>query len=355
MKLASFRMPVYSIVEAAHCPAAEPLLLTIGRAGVLSCRAVAAGELETLLSLLGQPGERQRSDLKRATDIVLIENGAVIYWPRTGAQFHINDAAYAMARVQATLAMSTAALKRELALLAALSQLWHQLSPPRSATHRLGRTHRGADPRSLAARCAALRRATPAPQCDATKRQEHSGRAESGLDRAAGRSCRGGLAVAAAIRLPVPQARPPLVASEASFRRETLTEVELVSGGLAVSLPGDRRAMLRGLSLRHVGGDIIAGRRFGMLSTIARTVSEPATRPGNSSYYEARAAQHRISRGSPDIVMLGASLTLRGNWHELVPTAQVTPTITVDPRHLGSEQHSQRMSPLGRLQLCMDG
>jgi len=58
---------------------------------------------ETLFSLLGPPAERQRSDLKRATDIVLIENGAVIYWPRTGEQFHIRDAAYAMARVQATL------------------------------------------------------------------------------------------------------------------------------------------------------------------------------------------------------------------------------------------------------------
>ena len=99
---ASFRMPVHSIVEAADCPAAEQLLLTIGRAGVLSCRAIAAGELETLLRLLGPPSERQRSDLKRATDIVLVEDGAVIYWPRTGEQFA--DAAYAMARVQATLA-----------------------------------------------------------------------------------------------------------------------------------------------------------------------------------------------------------------------------------------------------------
>jgi len=84
--------------------AAEQLLLTIGRAGVLSSRAIAAVELETLLRLLGPPSERQRSNLKRATDIVLVEDGAVIYWPRTGEQFHINDAAYAMARVQATLA-----------------------------------------------------------------------------------------------------------------------------------------------------------------------------------------------------------------------------------------------------------
>ena len=105
MKLAHVSdMPVHSTVEAADCPAAEQLLLTIGRAGVLSSRAIAAEELETLLRLLGPPSERQRSDLKRATDIVLIENGALIYWPRTGEQFHVNDAAYAMARVQATLA-----------------------------------------------------------------------------------------------------------------------------------------------------------------------------------------------------------------------------------------------------------
>ena len=96
-------MPVQSIV-AADCSAAEQLLLTIGRAGVLSCRAIAARELETLLSLLSPPSERQRSDLKRATDIVLVEGGAVIYWPRTGEQFHIRDAAYAMTRVQAMLA-----------------------------------------------------------------------------------------------------------------------------------------------------------------------------------------------------------------------------------------------------------
>ena len=70
-------MSVHSIAEAADCPAAEQVLLTIGRAGVLSCRAIAAGQLETLLRLLGPPSERQRN-LRRATDIVLIENGAVI-------------------------------------------------------------------------------------------------------------------------------------------------------------------------------------------------------------------------------------------------------------------------------------
>jgi hypothetical protein len=97
-------MPVHSNVEAADCPAAEQLVLTIGRAGVLSSRSITAGELETLLSLLGPLSERQRSELQRVTDIVLIENGVVIYWPRAGEQFHISDAAYAMARVQATLA-----------------------------------------------------------------------------------------------------------------------------------------------------------------------------------------------------------------------------------------------------------
>ena len=61
------------------------VLLTVGRAGALSSRAIGAGELETLLRLLGPPSERQRSDLKRATDIVLVEDGHLIYWPRTGS------------------------------------------------------------------------------------------------------------------------------------------------------------------------------------------------------------------------------------------------------------------------------
>ena len=57
-----------------------------------------------MLRLLGPPSERQRSDLKRATDIVLVEDGHLIYWPRTGELFRLSDAAHAMARVQATLA-----------------------------------------------------------------------------------------------------------------------------------------------------------------------------------------------------------------------------------------------------------
>ena len=62
-------LPVPSILERAAPAHHRPL-------GVLSSRAIAAGELETLLRLLGPPSERQRSDLKRATDIVLVEDGA---------------------------------------------------------------------------------------------------------------------------------------------------------------------------------------------------------------------------------------------------------------------------------------
>ena len=89
-------------VPSAAVRASEQHLLAIGRGGVLSCRAIAAGELEELLRLLGPPSERRRSNLKRATDILLVEDGNLIYWPRTGEVFA--DAAYAMARVQATLA-----------------------------------------------------------------------------------------------------------------------------------------------------------------------------------------------------------------------------------------------------------
>ena len=69
--------------------------------------------------------------------------------------------------------------------------------------------------------------------------------------------CRRGLAVAAPVRLPVPHACSPHHRLGGRLRRETMTEVELVSGGLAVSLPGDRPAMLRGLSLRHDGPAVL--------------------------------------------------------------------------------------------------
>src|SRR5829696_1337884 len=96
--------PTFVPASAADCPAGEQVLLTIGRSGVLSCRAIAEKDFDTLLRLLGPPSERRWSDLKRATDIVLVEEGKLVYWPRTGEQFHIRDAAYAIARVQATLA-----------------------------------------------------------------------------------------------------------------------------------------------------------------------------------------------------------------------------------------------------------
>jgi hypothetical protein len=98
-------MPVHSTGEPVHAadfPSAEQLLLTIGRTGVLSIRPIAAEEFETLLRLFGPLAERQLSDLTRATDIVLVEEGKLIYWPRTGEVFA--DASYAMARVQAALA-----------------------------------------------------------------------------------------------------------------------------------------------------------------------------------------------------------------------------------------------------------
>src|SRR4051794_16856680 len=81
----------------------EPLLLTIGPAGVLSRPAIAAEGAVAFWRLLGPPHERQRRDIRRLTDVVLIENGASIYWPRTGELFPLANANYALARVQATL------------------------------------------------------------------------------------------------------------------------------------------------------------------------------------------------------------------------------------------------------------
>ena len=105
--------------------------------------------------------------------------------------------------------MNTATLKRELALLrsslAALTPA-QSTTPDDAVAWAEGIAGLTLDPWQR--RCAALRVATTAPQCDATKRQEHSGCAQGRLDRAAGRSCRGGLAIAAAVRLPLPQACP---------------------------------------------------------------------------------------------------------------------------------------------------
>ena len=153
--------------------------------------------------------------------------------------------------------MSTATLKRELAL---LRSSLAALTPSQSAVLN--------DPVAWAERIAELTLdpwqrdvlLSAAPRLllkDATEREEHCGRAQGCVDRTARRPRRGGLTVAAPVRLPLSQARPSPCRRRSAFRRETTTEVELVSGGLAVSLPGDRPAMLRGLSLRHDGPAVL--------------------------------------------------------------------------------------------------
>ena len=189
-------MSEHSTSEAAACPAAEQLLLTVGRAGVLSSRAIAAGELETLLCLLGPP-----SNVSGAASYVppissWSRTGKLIYWPRTGEQFTDPPMRWRACKRRG---MSTAALRRELAL---LRSSLAALTPGRRARRcrRLGRTHHRADARSLAARCAALRVA--AIECHPRERQEHCGRPQGRLDGAAGRPCGGGLAITASVRLP---------------------------------------------------------------------------------------------------------------------------------------------------------
>ena len=251
-------MPVHSNepVSAANYPAAEQLLLTIGRAGVLSSRAIAAEELETLLRLLGPPSERQRSGLKRATDLVLVEDGAVHLLAPHGRAIHrrllCNGARASDTR------MSTATLKRELAL---LRSSLAALTPAQSAALD--------DPVAWAERIAELTldpwqrdvllSMSPRLLLNATRQ---SGKSTVAALKAAWTVLQGGLAVVVSPSLRQSgflfrKLARHLVASDAGFRRETLTEVELVSGGLAVSLPGDRPAMLRGLSLRHEGPAVL--------------------------------------------------------------------------------------------------
>src|SRR3954466_15405262 len=81
----------------------EPLLLTIGPAGVLSRRAISPADAVALWRLLGPPHERQRRDVRRLTDVVLIENDATIYWPRTGELFPLPHATHALAPLRAAL------------------------------------------------------------------------------------------------------------------------------------------------------------------------------------------------------------------------------------------------------------
>ncbi len=181
----------------------------------------------------------------------------MIYWPRTGEQFHIGRRLCHGARASDT-RMSTAALKRELAL---LRSSLAALKPSQSATLD--------DPIAWAERIAGLTldpwqrdvllSAAPRLLLNATRQ---SGKSTAAGLKAAWTVLQGGLAVVVSPSLRQSgflfrKLTRHLVASDAAFRRETMTEVELVSGGLAVSLPGDRPAMLRGLSLRHDGPAVL--------------------------------------------------------------------------------------------------
>src|SRR3954449_73520 len=154
--------------------------------------------------------------------------------------------------------MSTATLKRELAL---LRSSLAALTPSRSATLD--------DPIGWAERIAGLTldpwqrdvllSAAPRLLLNATRQ---SGKSTVAALKAAWTVLQGGLAVVVSPSLRQSgflfrKLARHLVASDAAFRRETMTEVELVAGGLAVCLPGDRPAMLRGLSLRHEGGPAV--------------------------------------------------------------------------------------------------
>jgi len=154
--------------------------------------------------------------------------------------------------------MSTAALKRELAL---LRNSLAALTPSQSTT---------LDDPVAWAQCIAgltldpwqrdvLLSASPRLLLNATRQ---SGKSTVAALKAAWTVLQGGLAAVVSPSLRQSgflfrKLSRHLVASEAAFRRETMTEVELVSGGLAVSLPGDRPAMLRGLSLRHEGPAVL--------------------------------------------------------------------------------------------------
>ena len=154
--------------------------------------------------------------------------------------------------------MNTAALKRELAL---LRSSLAALTPSQSATLD--------DPVAWAERTAGLTldpwqrdvllSGAPRLLLNATRQ---SGKMTAAALKAAWTVQQGGLAVVVSPSLRQSgflfrKLSRHLVASDAAFRRETMTEVELVSGGLAVSLPGDRPAMLRGLSLRHDGPAVL--------------------------------------------------------------------------------------------------
>jgi hypothetical protein len=154
--------------------------------------------------------------------------------------------------------MSTTGLKRELAL---IRSSLAALKPSHSATP--------GDPTAWAEGIAGLTldpwqsevllSASPRLLLNATRQ---SGKSTAAALKAAWTVLRGGLAVVVSPSLRQSgylfrKLTRHLVASEAALRRETLTEIELAGGGLAVCLPGDRPAMLRGLSLRHDGPAVL--------------------------------------------------------------------------------------------------
>jgi hypothetical protein len=154
--------------------------------------------------------------------------------------------------------MSTATLKRELAL---LRSSLAGLKPSQSVTldNPIAWAERIAGLALDPWQRAVLLSAAPRLLLNATRQ---SGKSTAAALKAARTVLEGGLAVVVSPSLRQSgflfrKLTRHLVASDAAFRRETMTEVELVSGGLAVSLPGDRPAMLRGLSLRHDGPAVL--------------------------------------------------------------------------------------------------
>ena len=127
--------PTGEPVSSANYPVAEPLLLTIGRSGVLSCRAIAEKEFDTLLRLLVRPpnvseatssGPPISCSLRRNSHL-LAPYRRTVRRPRLCDGTRASDAR-----------MSTATLKRELALLRSSLAALKPARPPRWTIPSLG-------------------------------------------------------------------------------------------------------------------------------------------------------------------------------------------------------------------------
>ena len=165
-------MPVYSIIEADECLAAEQLLLTIGRTDVLSIRAdcrwgaryVAAAPRSAVRTSAQRP--RSGSPISYSLRMALCSTGPV----------QASSSPTPPMRWRACKRRSPHEHRRPQARAGSCSAA---RSPPLTPSQSTAlddpiawaeRTRR-ADARSLAARRAALRRAATAAQCDATERQ----------------------------------------------------------------------------------------------------------------------------------------------------------------------------------------